>query len=246
MKSNLRSRSGHSNLSKLDEIGRRNLVGKTKAQSPERFNKRMSYKPLSYRDISFEDLLENDLLVARISIGKYISTIAFKGVIKDLIEIVKKQQKPYLTLQSVIRALTYAIDKTDIFVDCSCDDFKYRYAYWATYHGYKYGKPETRKADVRNPGDNIGSTCKHLSALLSNKRWLVKTSSIVNDYIKKNLDAFIDEYQIDPDLFIVNPNQIPKKIVEPEEEPELDVEEPEEEPEAEEPEEDEEELELNK
>ena len=53
--------------------------------------------------------------------------------------------------------------------------------------GYKYGTPENRPAKIRNPND-IGALCKHLTSLLSNKRWLQQITSILMDYVIDNID----------------------------------------------------------
>lgn len=194
----------HSNLISLDEIDRKNLVGKVKAQSPDRYNRRLSYHPSSYKEIDIEQLLKKDLLVAKLPVGDYTCTVAYAGVLSQLSDVLKKQPRPNVTLQSVIRAITQSIDKTDVLVDCTCADFVYRYAYWATKYGYKYGKPETRPTKITNPDDNIGAMCKHLTALLSNKRWLVKVASIVNEYIKAYPDEVREMLGLSPDEFIVN------------------------------------------
>lgn len=200
----LRGVSNHSNLISLLEIDRKNLVGKTKAQSPDRYNKRLSYHPTSYRGVDMNELLTRDVLVAHVPVGDYVCTVAYAGVLTQLAEVVSKQPRPNVTLQSVIRAITQSIDKTDILVDCTCPDFVYRYAYWATKYGYKYGKPETRPAKITNPDDKIGSMCKHLTALLANKRWLVKLASVVNEFIKANIDDVRSALDLSPDEFIIN------------------------------------------
>lgn len=46
--------------------------------------------------------------------------------------------------------------------------------------------------------------CKHLTALLSNKRWLVKVASIVNEYIKAYPDDIRKQLGLSEDEFIVN------------------------------------------
>lgn len=63
----------------------------------------------------------------------------------------------------------------------------YRFMYWADRNGYLYGPPTPgtqAPPDIRNPNNSIGSTCKHLDLLLSNKQWLVKAASVVNAFIK--------------------------------------------------------------
>ena len=63
----------------------------------------------------------------------------------------------------------------------------YRMAYQATKFGYKYGKPENRPAKITNPND-YGALCKHLTAMLSNKKWLQQVSGTLMDFIEKRID----------------------------------------------------------
>lgn len=186
------------------EIDRKNLVGKTKALSPTRYNKRLSYRASQYKGIDVKKLIENDELVTVVKVGDYDCTIAFQGVLDTLVSVLKLQPRPNVTLQAIIRTLNRAIDNTDLLVDCECGDWIYRFAYWATKFGYKYGKPETRPAKITNPDDKKGAMCKHLTAILANKRWLVKIGSIVNDIIKNNADAIRERLGLDEDKFIVN------------------------------------------
>lgn len=185
------------------EVDRKNLVGKTKKQSPARYARRIGYKPLSFRSISFDQLFKKDQFVINVPVGEYICTIAFKGLMEQIKYVLKHQPKPNLTLQTVIKAISRAVDAEDILVDCTCPDFVYRFAYWATKYGYKYGKPENRPAKITNPNDSIGSMCKHLTALLSNKKWLVKVASIINEFIKAYPDDFIDFIGLEPDKEII-------------------------------------------
>lgn len=202
---------GVSNHSFLNEISRKNLVGKSKSQSPDRFNRRIGYHPKSYKGIDVERLLKDDIIIIKVPVGDYICTIAYKGVLEHLKDVISKQPKPRVTLQSVIKALSEAYDDTDILVDCTCPDFKYRFAYWATKYGYKYGKPETRPSDITNPNDKLGAMCKHLSALLANKRWLVKIASSLNDYIKSNQDEIRKSLGLSDDEFqVAGKGKIPK------------------------------------
>lgn len=186
------------------EVDRMNMVGKTKQQSPDRYSRRLGYRVNSYNGIDPEKLLEDDMLVTQMKVGDHLCTIAYEGVIENLYNIVSKQPKSNITLQSVIRAVTKSIDDTDIYVDCDCGDFVYRYAYWATKYGYKYGKPETRPSKITNPEDKMGAMCKHLTMLLSNKRWMVRLSSIVNDFVKANIDEIRSRYKIPEDKFFIN------------------------------------------
>lgn len=186
------------------EISRKNLVGKTKALSPTRYNKRVRYSANEYKGIDVSELLSDDMLVSKVRVKDYICTIAFEGVLHNVLNVVSRQPKHNVTLQSVIRALNQAIDKTDILVDCSCPDFIYRFSYYATKFGYKYGKPENRPPKITNPRDKLGAMCKHLTALLANKRWLVKLASIVNDFIKAYYQDIVSMLGVSEDEFYIN------------------------------------------
>jgi hypothetical protein len=87
----------------------------------------------------------------------------------------------------------------------------YRFAYWATKYDYKSGKPETRPTKITNPNDKKGAVCKHLLAILSNKKWLVKLSTIINQYIKAFPKDIRKVLQLsDDDTVILNPAGRPK------------------------------------
>lgn len=221
--------SNHSNF--LSEITRRNLVGKTKVQSPQRYVKRLGYKPLSYNGIDIQNLLRDDECILKVPVGKYTVTIAYQGVLDKLIDVLQRQPRPNVTLQSVIRALTQAIDDTDVLVDCTCADFKYRFAFWSTKYGYKYGKPQNQPTKVTNPHDDKGAMCKHITSLLANKRWMVRVASVLNEYIRANPEQVRKSLGLEEDEFIVNLSGIHTPKVKPIPEPEEQEDEMEQEPE---------------
>lgn len=105
------------------EVDRKNLIGKVKKQSPGRYSRRVGYKPLSFRSISFDSLFKKDEFVINVPVGDYICTIAFKGLMEQIKYVLSHQPKPNFTLQTVIKAITRAIDAEDILVDCTCADF---------------------------------------------------------------------------------------------------------------------------
>lgn len=196
--------SNHSSI--ILEISRKNLVGKTKVQSPARLDRSRQYNAdAKSSGIDVEKFIYNDELVVKVPVNSsskhHISTIEFDGVLYTLIQLVKRQYHGNVNLQVVTRAVQQAIDKTNIRVDCDCEDWKYRYRYWATKYGYAYGQAETRPAKITNPNDNIGAMCKHLTAILNNKRWLVKLSSVINNIIKDNIEAIREAYGLKEEDF---------------------------------------------
>lgn len=192
----------------VNEVTRKNLVGKTKVGSPTRYNKRLRYSAMSIPEIDEEQLLNNDMLVIRVQVGKYVCTIAFEGVIKKLVEIVKRDRLHRVIRRFVVQALNQQVDITEnVYVRCSCPDFRFRYSYYATKYEYIWGAPENRPAKITNPYDSIGATCKHLVAILANKKWLVKAASVVNDFIHDNYEEIIKNYNINPEEFVVHQQQ---------------------------------------
>lgn len=172
---------------------------------PARYNRRLNYSARAKSSyVNDLKLVRNDIAIIKVPVGNYICTIAFNGVIRKLIDIVKSQPNGNVTLQSVIKAVARAVDNTDVLVDCTCDDWKYRFSYYASKYHYKYGKPETRPPKKTNPNDKLGSMCKHLTSILANKTWMIKLSSIINDMIKSNYDEIIRVYRLDPNEFFIN------------------------------------------
>ena len=94
--------------------------------------------------------------------------------------------------KAITQAIMESIDALEIKINCTCPDFGYRFAYQATQLDYKYGKPENRPANITNP-HNYGSMCKHLIAMLSNKKWLQQVTGTIMDFIEKNIDK-VNEY----------------------------------------------------
>lgn len=179
------------------ELTRRDLVARTRSQSPDRFTKRLNYKPSEFKGIDTNSLFKDGELVFTTPINGYLVTIAFDGVIDEL----KRELAPDkpVNLQTVIRALSRAYDNShDVKVNCTCPDFTYRHAYYATKDGYKYGDPQSTPPKVTNPDNNKGSTCKHITSLLNNKQWIVKVASVVNTYIKTYYDQ-VSQYLYDVD-----------------------------------------------
>lgn len=107
----------------LSEINRSNLVGKTKDQGNGRYQRRTRYKPDNFRGTDVSQLFDNDVLICPVPVGDYTSTVAFQGVLLRLRDQLKEDPRHTLTLQKVIKAITKAIDSSDLLVDCTCPDF---------------------------------------------------------------------------------------------------------------------------
>lgn len=110
----------------LLEITRRQMVDKSKHQSDkskERYKRRTHYQGnISLRDIDFSKFYTDDILVATAKVGDYYNTVAFQGVILRMRDLVKKSSKHVLTQQMIIKAVSSAIDDSDLLVNCNCPD----------------------------------------------------------------------------------------------------------------------------
>lgn len=112
----------------------------------------------------------------------YLVTISFKGFLDYLRkELAKVDNK--LSLRVVIRALLDGINSDDVYMRCSCPDYQYRIAYWASRTDTIVGDKETRPSNITNPNNRLGSGCKHLMLVLSNTSWMIKLGSVIFNYI---------------------------------------------------------------
>lgn len=179
------------NESLLHEKGRTDMLSKSRSESPGRWQRRQNYKNFKVVKTDIKDLDDKDRVTVIFEVGDYIDTISFNNILLNLREIVKQDPKHMVKFDWVIRACNRAIDQSDVFVNCQCADFKYRFAYVASKGSYKYGKKEMRPADIRNPNNDKGSFCKHLLSVLSNKNWMTKVATTVNDWLQMK-----DEYEI--------------------------------------------------
>jgi len=99
-----------------------------------------------------------------------------------------------LEFKCVYRALIDAINKKDILIACTCEDWKYRFAYVASRGGYNGGRPEIRAADITNPNDSKGCGCKHVMSVLDNLDWAVKLATSIYNYIIYMQETDEDKY----------------------------------------------------
>lgn len=92
-------------------------------------------------------------------------------------DIVKNADK----VENLAKYATDIMRSEDIRISCSCPSFLYHgFAYITTSLDAKYGDPEHRAPDIRNPARK-GSVCKHLSMVL---RVLPFYASDLSKYLK--------------------------------------------------------------
>lgn len=146
------------NKNKLEEVSRNDMLVKAKSQTITRFNKAAGYKGFSIVDIDTTSVFTTNCLRVTCRVGDYWDTVEMQNILYWIQVEAEKNPTYQINTKGVTAAIMNSIDGMDIKVDCTCADFKYRFAYLATKLGYKYGKPENRPAKITNPND-YGSLC---------------------------------------------------------------------------------------
>ena len=191
----------------LLEKNRQELLTKQKRETPERVKRADSYSVNN--SIIDADALLNDWLVITTNIsgnGKtYKDAIAFKGVMTDLIEIAKKDSSHVVNSKLILKSIKQSLDNQDIYIDCDCPDFKFRYEYWATKGKFKWGKLQNSNGkEIRNPNNDIGCMCKHLYALLRSNKFLNHVSDKIMRTLIANLDVLVKRFNVNIQEFKIN------------------------------------------
>ena len=163
---------------------------KTSAKGKERFDKRNRSKVANsvknFNSIDMNKLFKKGILTVGVNVkgetDDYVVTITFGGFLNNIHRELAHNDE--LSLRLVIRALNDCFNRDDVYVFCTCPDFKYRYQYWATQNKYNSGEPQPSNGmRIRNPDDKLGSACKHTLLVLNNNSWLIKVASVIMNYI---------------------------------------------------------------
>lgn len=178
----------------LQEATRTSLISKSKgsAKGNQRYKRRNKSKVANtvrqFNSIDMNKLFKDNILTVNVSVNgetdDYIVRISFGGFL-DILHDELEKTEGVLDLRTITRALLTGFNKDDVYIHCSCPDFKYRFAYWSTRNDFNSGEPQYDNGKwIRNPDDKLGSACKHTLLVLSNNTWLLKVASVINNYIK--------------------------------------------------------------
>jgi len=129
-----------------------------------------------------------------------------------------------LEYKVVYRAIIDAINRQDVYVSCTCPDWKYRMAYWSSKGRYNSGHPQIVPAKITNPNDSKGAGCKHVMKVLADLDWALKLASCIYNYTVYIEEHYPDKYfnVIFPALYGVSyQNALDQGLIEPPED-ELD------------------------
>lgn len=176
----------------LNEVTRWDILRRSQREAPKRFDKKKYYKAKDFNNVDFKDLFENNNFTWSSRVGDYTVTLSFEGAFDILRWKVKSfagtNRWKRITHKILTDVLTEALDRRDLYIDCSCPDFVYRFSYWATKAKCKYGLQQNTAPKVRNVRNNKGYCCKHILAVLYGKRWVPAAAKRWLQFIKENPD----------------------------------------------------------
>jgi hypothetical protein len=181
--------------SPLNEITRWEILNRSKRQAPVRYKKKDGYKSFytarDFTNIDFAKLFTNDTFVWKSRVGGYETIVSFEGAFANLYNKIGswsgKNRWKRINLKLLTTCLSQALDEEDLYLSCTCDDFKYRFDYWLSMkYDAKYGPKQTTKPKVRNVNDNKGFVCKHLLSSLHGKKWVPAAAKAWLEFIRDN------------------------------------------------------------
>lgn len=165
---------------------------KTKGRENEnrwtrRTKSRIANTVKDYNKIDMDAFFKADILDFIIKVhgetDEYEVTITFEEALREIADQIKRNNNK-LEFKCVLRGLISAFNRGNVYVGCSCPDFKYRQQYWATKGQYNsiFPQPSNGKR-IANPDDTKGAGCKHVNLCLANLDWMMKIASVINNYI---------------------------------------------------------------
>lgn len=178
-------------LKYLIEDNRIKLISKSKSSQKgrERFNRRNKSKVAntvkSFNQIDMNRLFKENILTVNVPVqgetDDYIVKLTFEGFLDILKDQLKDKEE--FEFRDIAKACIIGFNKGDVYINCSCPDFYYRFGFWTTRNKVNSGAPENRPSKITNPNDTLGSGCKHILLVLNNTSWIIKVASVINNYI---------------------------------------------------------------
>lgn len=200
-------------LLKLDEANRTSLIAQSRNagvyKNQERGKTRFERKKYSklanavknYNEINMNSLFKQDILQVNIPVvgetDEYTVTIKLNGVVAEIQKNIKNNNNK-LEYRTIIQALTKVFNTADVYVKCTCSDFKYRFAHWNIIKNVSVDDSSSDPGPgkgIANPNDDKGRGCKHILLALANGDWMMKVASVINNYChflsEKKPEAFL-------------------------------------------------------
>jgi len=183
--------------------------GKGKNRYARRVHSKVAKSVKEFNSMNMNKFFKDDILDVNIQVqgetNNYIVTLKMSGILGNL----QKELDPEkpINFRQVARALIRTFNGEDVYIRCSCPDWKYRFGHWALKHSIssyddvfnKEGRivdkspnqQEDRLVQTQAPrftwtnvNDDKGAACKHVLLVLSNNSWLMKVAAVISNYIK--------------------------------------------------------------
>ena len=142
-----------------------------------------------YNKIDMNRLFKEDILEVSIPVvgehDSYTVSVKMEGVVKEIAANIKNN-KNQLEYRTIVQAITKVFNSANIYVKCTCKDYKYRFAHWNIVNNVSVDDSSNDPGPGRgiaNPKDDKGRGCKHVLLVLANGDWLMKVASVINNYI---------------------------------------------------------------
>ena len=186
----------------LQEKSRSDLLSKsmtakpTKSYNTTRFERRklqtMKTSASIFNKLDMNSIFKSDALSLEIPVegetNTYTVTILFDGICKDIQRELKKNNYN-LEFKVIYKAIVRAIKNQNMFIGCTCKDYKFRFQYIATKERYNALQAQLVPATQTNPNNDQGAGCKHILKVLDDLSWAMQLATALNNYIlymKKN------------------------------------------------------------
>jgi len=176
------------NKSKSADNYAKNNQAKGKNRYERRLHSKVQKSVKELNSIDMNKLFGEGILDVNLKVkgetGDYTVSLSFSNFLNDLHDQINKGTGK-LELRFIIRALLTAFNHADVYVHCTCPDFKYRFAYWLTINDIDYikGEQPSNGKKIANPNDTKGRGCKHILLVLANSSWLTRLASVIYNYV---------------------------------------------------------------
>ena len=193
----------------LQEKSRSDLLSKsmtakpTKSYKTTRFERRklqtMKTSSSIFNKLDMNSVFKSDALSLEIPVegetNTYTVTILFDGICKDIQRELKKNDYN-LEFKVIYKAIVRAIKNQNMFIGCTCKDYKFRFQYIATKERYNALQAQLVPATQTNPNNDQGAGCKHILKVLDDLSWAMQLATALNNYIlymKKNKQKLFND-----------------------------------------------------
>lgn len=176
------------NKSKSADNYAKNNQAKGKNRYERRLHSKVQKSVKELNSIDMNKLFGEGILDVNLKVkgetDDYTVSLSFSNFLNDLHDQINKGTGK-LELRFIIRALLTAFNHADVYVHCTCPDFKYRFAYWLTINDIDYikGEQPSNGKKIANPNDAKGRGCKHILLVLANSSWLTRLASVIYNYV---------------------------------------------------------------